>query len=323
MKSFCKYFSADPAVIKGVFDRQKIRFTQPWGLNDPLEGAPAIRFEREDTDVNYRLGGLALPSEKLFYRGQLIEAAVNSFGMLSLTKIPDSFDMWALYASGHHGFLLEFRDDFAKHPSMLAKDGGAYVVKEIDYVDDYSIDPDILFRDGRLDQNELLRQVFFRKTRRWEHEQEFRIVRPLSDHSEWRTSKGFQTTYRDEKVYLFPLDPECILSVVFGTHMSRRDKKSIYDRLNGSHINFFQACLLSELRDEAGHQGKIVILSLDLFPSHEYVLDSLPQMFSALAGDPALKTEVREIARLSDLPYYDRYPRHVEQLKAALERQHD
>jgi hypothetical protein len=49
LRSFCKYFGSSPKVLTGIFGNRKIRFTQPWGLNDPLVlahidefGAPEI-----------------------------------------------------------------------------------------------------------------------------------------------------------------------------------------------------------------------------------------------------------------------------------------
>lgn len=42
LDSYFKYLSDDSRVIKGIFEDQKIRFTQPRALNDPLEFSPTF-----------------------------------------------------------------------------------------------------------------------------------------------------------------------------------------------------------------------------------------------------------------------------------------
>ena len=319
LTSFCKYFSSSREVLTGVFGNRKIRFTQPWGLNDPLEGTPAIRFKRGDTNVFYKLNGITYPSEQFFYRVQILEAAVNSFGMLSLTNIPDSFEMWALYADGHRGFVVEFAEGFNERPCMRARDGGAYPVEAVEYVDDYAIDPDDLYDGETLKYEALMKSVFLRKTRRWEHEREFRVVRPLADCADYTSTTGFKTSYREKSVYLFDLDPACITSVIFGTHMSPEAKHYVYNQVRHTAVNLFQACLCPSLKDEAGHQGKLVLVHFDKFGAPEVVLDSSPQMFSALDGDPQEEKRYQTIDTLAGLPYYKRFPRAVEKFKETME----
>lgn len=319
LRSFCKYFNSSQEVRIGVFEKRKIRFTQPWGLNDPLEGTPAIRFKRPDANVFYKLNGITYPSEQLFYRVQILEAAVNSFGMLSLTNIPDSFEMWALYADGHRGFVVEFAESFNERPCMRARDGGIYSVEPVDYVDDYAIDPDDLYDGERLSHEALIRSVFLRKTKRWEHEREFRVVRPLTDCPAYTSTVGYKTSYRDNGLYLFDLDTACIASVIFGTHMSADAKRYVYNQVNGTGVNLFQACLCPSLKDDMGHQGRLVLVHLDQFGAPNIVLDSSPQMFSALDGDPLEEKRLQTIDTLAELPYYKRFPGAVEKFKEAME----
>lgn len=318
LSSYCKYFSSSSEVLNGVFKDRKIRFTQPWGLNDPLEGTPAIRFKRADADISYKLNGITYPSEQLFYRIQLIEATVNSFGMLSLTNIPDSFEMWALYADGHRGFVVEFAESFNERPCMHGA-GDIYPVEKVEYVDDYVIDPDNLYDGETLNYEALIKSVFLRKTKRWGHEREFRIVRPLTDCAQYKSTAGYKTSYRDNGVYLFDLDPECIASIIFGIHMSSKDKRYVYDRVSGTGINLFQACLLPSLKDDTGHQGQLILIPLNQFGDPKVVLDSSPQAFSALDGNPQEKKHFQMIDTLTELPYYKRFPNIVEQFRKAKE----
>ena len=318
LQSLCKYFSSSPEVLTGIFGNRKIRFTQPWGLNDPLEGAPSARFQRPGTDTLYQLDGVTYPSEQLFYRIQVIEAAVNSFGMLSLTKIPDSFDMWALYGDGHRGFLIEFAEDFNEKPCMRARDGGVYPVEPVDYVETYEIDPDDLYDGQTINHQALIRSVFLRKVKRWDREREFRIVRPLTDCADYTRVAGFQTSYRDGRVYLFDLDPGCIASVTFGAHMSSEAKRYVYSQVQGTGIELFQACLCLGLKDDAGHQGRLVLAHMDEFGAPERVLDSPPHHFSALDGDPREEKRTQTINTLAELPYYGRFRGVVERFSETM-----
>ncbi len=150
--SYFKYFSDDEDVFEGIFTRHVIRFTQPRALNDPLELSPIIRFH--DNKINYQsyeLDGILLPSVAFFSRVQLIESQINSYGILSLTKNPFSFNMWSQYANGHKGFIIEFKPDFNFSPSMKSKSGEVYEVKQINYVDEYSVClEDIVDKDGTI-----------------------------------------------------------------------------------------------------------------------------------------------------------------------------
>jgi len=120
--TYLKYFSDDTKVIAGIFEKNKIRFTQPWGLNDPMEFNPVIRFndDHRRRDV-FLYNGITLLSEASFYQSQIIEPQINKYGVLSLTKIYDSFSMWSNYANGHKGFLVEFKKDFHKKSCMHQK----------------------------------------------------------------------------------------------------------------------------------------------------------------------------------------------------------
>lgn len=145
LPTYFKYCSDDTRVIEGIFACHKIRFTQPAALNDPLESQPIIRFrQRKGKYTHYVFDGIVFPSEEIWLRVQLVERLRNAFGVLSLTKIPDCFDMWSRYANGHKGFLLEFKADFNKPANMRGKDSKVYEIREVAYVDQYAINVDDL-----------------------------------------------------------------------------------------------------------------------------------------------------------------------------------
>lgn len=222
--TYLKYCSDDERVIKGIFEDRTIRFTQPAALNDPLEFNPILRFHHDGR--NYRrfiFDGVVFPSEEERLRHRTIESQVNRFGVLSLTKVGDSFDMWSRYANGHRGFLIEFKDHFNRHPSMRSKDGEEYEVREVTYVDEYAINVDALVDEhGHFLHRSFNEQMFFTKTSRWVDEKEWRLVRPLADCPTWEplTDK----MHRDRRIHLFEFSLDCVLSVTFGACIAGRDR---------------------------------------------------------------------------------------------------
>lgn len=150
--SYFKYFNDSPAVMDGIFKNQKIRFTQPRALNDPLEFSPTFRFNNPDSAYRtYELDGLRLPSIELFFRVQIIESQINNYGILSVTKHPDSFDMWSHYSNGHKGFVIEFKEGFWQYPALKSRTGEQYPARKVEYVNDYSINLDkIADADGHI-----------------------------------------------------------------------------------------------------------------------------------------------------------------------------
>ena len=85
--SYFKYCSNKSEVLNCIFKNQKVRFTQPRALNDPLEFNPTMRFhDSEGKYQRYDLNGISFPSIELFFRIQAIESQINAYGILSLKK---------------------------------------------------------------------------------------------------------------------------------------------------------------------------------------------------------------------------------------------
>jgi len=312
--SYFKYCSDRPEVIDGIFNKQVIRFTQPRALNDPLEFSPTMRFK--DAPARYRsydLDGVHLPSVEFFFRIQIIESQVNAYGILSLTKIPNSFDMWSHYANGHRGFVLEFKDRFWQHHSMKSKTGDEYPVQKVEYVEDYSIS-----LENHVDSNKeiptavLHKELFFKKTYRWEYEHEYRMVRPLSDSPDYVSPKS-NFAHIDTDIYLFPYDWECISSVIFGANMSPDNKQVIARHCEKYGTPVHQAHIIRDVKDWFGKPSTIYISSLDQYKSREIILQSDPQFFCSDTISMGNQSTIN-ISNLTDLPYYRDYKEQVDQL---------
>ncbi len=304
LSSFLKYCSDDDRVIKGIFEDHKIRFTQPWALNDPLEFNPSIRFKNPKKYQWSRYDGIVFPSEEVWVRFNLVEPRINAFGILSLTKIWDSFDMWSRYANGHKGFLLALKSDFNKQPCMLSRVREPYPVREVDYVDEYAIDMEELVDDqGTLREELAHEQLFFRKLSRWRIEHEYRIVRPFSDLPDY--TPGANRPHRDDRVHLFDFSLHCVEAVIFGACMSVENKRRIMRACEGTGIPFRQALIIRDEKERdrlGGKMGKITTASAGAFPK---IRDICPFILVADATHLNDQQQISEIDSLSKLPYWE------------------
>jgi len=299
LTTFIKYFSDDERVIRGIFQDQKIRFTQPAALNDPLEFNPIIRFK--DGGENYRnfvLNGMLYPSEEWRLRIGLVGSQMNRFGILSLTKVPDSFDMWSHYANGHKGFLIEFKADFNKHPCMISQSEGEYPIREVTYVEEYAIDIQEVSDDENFIAHQAFNEkMFFTKTSRWAYEEEYRVVRNLADYPGWKPLDN--KWHRDPNVYLFDFSLECVESVTFGACMPRDKKKAIIDACKDTGIGFVQAVIFRDRKDRLGKPGKVELIPANDIPNfldiHEFIWE---EKYIEERKNPIV------INHKSELPYY-------------------
>lgn len=306
--SFFKYFSDNPDVIEGIFKQQKIRFTQPRALNDPLEFSPTMLFNDPETAYQtYDLKGLKLPSIELFYRVQIIESQINHYGILSLTKIPDFFDMWSQYSNGHKGFIIEFKADFWKHPSMKSTEGKEYPVRQVEYVDNYCINLDeIADCNGHISVASIHDELFYKKTSRWEQENEYRMVRPLTDCPDYVIPTN-RHVFTDVRIYLFPFDIECISSIVLGANMSVENKEIISQFCENHGIPYSQVFLLRDCKDRFNKPTALLILPVASFRDKHNILSTKPQLFCSDTINLGNQTTL-QIKDIEELPYYELYP---------------
>lgn len=311
--SFFKYFSDDPRVIDGIFTKHLIRFTQPRALNDPLEFSPTIRFRQNQFNYRaYKLNGFLLPSVEFFTRVQLIESQINSYGILSLTKRPNSFNMWSQYSNGHRGFVIEFKPDFNSYEGMKSSSGKMYEIRKVNYVDEYLIRiEDMIDKDGFIPIQTLNNELFFKKTSRWKYEYEYRMVRPLSDCPDYHPPTA-NYAYTDTETYLFPFEVGCISSIILGASMSQENKARILDFAEKHNIVVNQAHIFRDIKDSDGQPGSVLPLKVDN-DNREAVLNSKPQLFCT-DTDCLENRDTVDIRTLSDLPYYEDHEAIVEEL---------
>lgn len=313
--SYFKYCSDDKQVINSIFKDQKIRFSQPRVLNDPLEFNPTMRFKNIPARYQqYDLKGIRLPSVEFFFRVQLIESQINKYGILSLTKIPDSFDMWSRYSNGHRGFVIEFKEDFGRNPCMKSKSDAEYSVRKVEYVEDYTINvEEIVDQNNQIPIQVLLDELFFKKTSRWSYENEYRMVRPLSDSSIYNPPKS-KYSYLDLTIYLFSFDWQCVSSIILGANMSKENKNEICQCCREHNIHLSQAHIVRDIPDRSGTPSMVYINSSNEDSFFDAVLKSTPPQIFCTDTIRLSSDRVVKINDITELPYYAGYEEAVDEL---------
>ena len=316
LRTLFKYCSNSPEVIAGLFENQKIRFTQPYALNDPFEFNPAIRFHSDENDYrHYEYDGVTFPSNYLWNWLNLIESRINAFGILSLTENPFSYVMWSHYANGHKGFLIEFDVRNKSKPTLELEQNSPLPIYRVRYVSTNTVNLDkMVGKNGGIPERQFRDRIFLRKTRLWRHEKEYRAIRRL-DACETYKPPARRTSYRDNNIYLFPMSLRSILSITFGVNMRVDDKERIIQLCKDQNIAFLQALIPKD------SQNKIRPVPIEYFGSLRDYLNMSPQLFTfdsketEYASQPTIK-----VNSLSEIPYYamqkDDYDVYYEKRKA-------
>jgi len=164
-------------------------------------------------------------------RKPLTEGFNEHIGVLSLTEKADNLLMWAHYAQQHTGFVIEFdADDLFFHQRRSDSDEFGYL-RKVNYSENR---PNVvLTKVSSAD-------IFLTKSKDWEYEQEWRILRPLKDASETKIIDG-------ESIHLFQVPSTCVTGVILGARMSDEKRKDIASTIANSsdlsHVSISEAVL--------------------------------------------------------------------------------
>lgn len=219
----------------------KIRFTQPGAFDDPFEFKPDVTYSEDDragipkmaprgaTSADVLGAILKGVTSKEAKAGALLKELNKRFGVLSLARTPRSLPMWAYYAAGHRGFVIEFD---TKHTFFRYR-SGASVLRPVAYSKRrprYVMTPMGPERDV-----EISNQVSATKSSQWRHEREVRITGNLSD----GTALVGQRDLNGFPIVLFQLPSDTIKRVILGLRMvedHRREVRKILREDRYSHV---------------------------------------------------------------------------------------
>lgn len=263
-----KYFTPERT---DVLRDNIIRYTQPEALNDPFEAKPHITKVANDREIEQAMDEMLVGEVKKVYDnlseekkslltfeetlsivknnrelmlgelGQMLDmytptyreklhSTINQLiGILSLTEKPDNLLMWSHYATNHEGFVVGFDSRHSYFDQKISPTDEFRHLRKVDY------------RSARpsAPMSELNAIEFLLvKSKEWEYEQEWRIMRPLSD-AEHKKDK------EPPVIYLFKFPPEVIVEVILGARMNSVNRSALLKILECnehlSHVDVLQA----------------------------------------------------------------------------------
>lgn len=140
------------------------------------------------------------------------ENLLSGIGIYSLSRKPDDILMWSHYANSHEGFCVQFLDD--DYELFIAR------AQKVVYSEEYPIVNRIIDDDMTTLEKSLLT-----KAKRWEYEEEWRII----DHKDGPSIKQFPS--------------HLLKGVIFGCKMSDKYKDSIrgWCSNRAEPVSFYQA----------------------------------------------------------------------------------
>lgn len=162
--------------------------------------------------------------------GMLQKTANSLLGALSLSEICNHELMWSHYAEDHRGYVIGFDSTAPFFNQKKTPDDELRHLRKIGYRDTPPV-INLMNTNGA--------ELFFIKSLKWEYEAEWRMLIPLSD-------SKIMIEKQPYPIHLFGFPPESVKEVVFGTRISREDKKAIQSIMSDrklSHIKLYQANL--------------------------------------------------------------------------------
>ncbi len=155
----------------------------------------------------------------------------SEFGSLSLSETMTSKLMWSFYSDGGRGFVAEFDPSHAWFNCKTADSDSFHHLRKVQYVEDRE---PVYFLSAKEDE------VLYTKTREWEFEREWRIVRNFKGA---KTNAGPDPYGKD--VLLFDIPPSAIQAVIFGYRTTSENEKALRDIVSANadlnHIVFKRA----------------------------------------------------------------------------------
>jgi hypothetical protein len=241
--SLFKHFA--PGKVE-LFVKRRLSLTPPIYFNDDFEFAPPItpptqeglteqfeQFVREEYDKSEFKGRLPFAEfrrQRETVRGEFLQSVGSEnfqagtsdylrkglsklFGGICFTEVPDNKAMWAHYSDSFGGFVGEFQaGEPFNEKSLIAREMKIGLAIKVTYASKFPI---------LLPNSENAAECFCSKHTHWAYEQEWRVIRPLTD------GQSFDGT--PHVFIIFP--PESLKRIICGHKMSHEHKKALQEML--------------------------------------------------------------------------------------------
>ncbi|GAB2690566.1 hypothetical protein GCM10027037_12030 [Mucilaginibacter koreensis] len=262
-----------------ILENQRIRFSQPYALNDPFETQPyysdhqeihplkklaefgSIVREIQDTGVVPEEKVARWEEERKKPQKNILSWYVNTnFVSLSLTEDHENLLMWAHYTGNHSGFVLEldsahpfFTDSSrylyqvpysSKRPEVTLREFEKLIVRQAN-----------LLKIGtpKLDEMQKLVQLF-QKSQDWSYEKEWRLLAVPENALNFKKEdqqyiihvgqdRAFDEQFESSYVALFQLPADSITAIYCGARITKSILRKLYLLIENNecyrHINMF------------------------------------------------------------------------------------
>lgn len=173
------------------------------------------------------------------YADNVLDKIKNTFnteyGILSLSEIPNDRLMWSHYADSHKGIVIEFDSNHSFFNPLINERSRIGKLKKVKYINNpipFSLlDPTDLSEEYA---DFLIENFIYTKSKDWEYEKEWRIIRPLKE-----------ADIINGDLYFFVFSIQCLTGIILGCKTSQDDILKIKETLSKdskySHIKLMQS----------------------------------------------------------------------------------
>jgi len=191
-----------------------------WGsniaeLNDPWETIiKSEKFIQQSKSISWLFGKQSYKNLIKVHEALENLLSVNKkIGIYSLSKTYSDELLWAHYANSHKGFCVEYDLNMLLETFKTEKVFSFPVIYN-------KVPPEITIADVNIKNNGLIHKMCGFKSKRWEYEEEHRII----------------TDFSGKQSY----NHLALKSIYFGLRMSDAHKMEMFNRLKGRNIKFYE-----------------------------------------------------------------------------------
>ena len=181
-------------------------------LNDPTEGVYG------DDTLRMFFNVLSEYSNNVEEQYNKFTEKLGKVGICSLSRTFDNKLLWAYYASGHTGFVIEYDIDVLEQSLNFNTYAQQLYKFDVEYLNDVpKIDISTIWGNKRM---EMLKRFIGTKSSSWAHEKEVRLI--------------FENTG------LLDIDYKAVTAIYFGCRMPDLDIDYIMEKLKGRGLKYFK-----------------------------------------------------------------------------------